>query len=1317
MTTVVLLLCALLPILGTLPTTLGCWTAEYNSKRVISVTNVQIDQNNVCINQMSIWNVSVTIHQLYECINITDSTTILFESGEFALNGKIELHGVHDIALIGCPNKSKIICSPSEPTGLEVVGVRGLKIVDLVFQHCGAVNNGTTLNSTTNVYVTIQSSIYISYSTDVTIESVSIANSTGNAVTFIDTNGTVTIKYSQFKWSTLPESQRSISAGGSGVYVEFTCNHTATYNQYLFKSCTFIGNNVSGPYSTKNSRYIPHSNFNGLNRGGGLCIFIKGQATNNSILISDTKFQTNSAERGGGLYVGFLNSPQNNRVVVNNSDFYQNNGNLNSGGASVVYLFLKERPPEENKIIFHNCNFTANEAKYGGGITIHSSKSKHYMELNNDFEFYNCIWMYNKAQYGSAVDILPSSWDTLSYGLLPIPLFEDCQFKSNEVTHLLDDSQTYIKYTTGKGAFSASEFYVRFKGNIVFENNTCSAIYLTSSILKFSQGTSATFADNSGSEGGAMAVIGFSSLHVQENSTFLFKNNTATERGGAIFSYSIDKHDDVSVHSCFIQYTGNDTIPVEERNITFTFDDNKAGSHIQPMTMEALQPVGHSIFATSLEPCFYACSESEKSNFNLEISTAFSCIGNFTYEGSEYEISSDGKTFNLEENCTLPLKVIPGKEFELPISIEDDFQHTVRSVYHATIENEKNSCIQIDEAHSYLYDRRIKIFGEPNNKGKLKLFKKGFREFAIKFEIELVECPPGFVIHRETKRGFQLVLNKCICATETEFTYEGLVKCNYTLFRAYVRRHYWMGYDTNETERGLIASYCPISFCLHSKSGEILIPLPEHASKKELDDVICGPTRTGILCAKCRDGYSTYYHSAPRYICRKNHRCKLGMLYYILSELVPLTLLFLTVMIFNISFTSGAANGFIFFAQIISSLSITAEGFIRLQKRLDLLTRTFSFLYYFFNFDFFGIDGLSFCLWKGATTLDILAFKYVTVVYALVLVIITTVVMNACNCYRICSCLKLQSVKGSVIHGLSAFLIMCYTQCALVSFRILGATSLYSQGHKYNRTVVYRYGEIVYFSKDHLPYAMPAIFSLIVIIGLPTILLLVYPAHYKVLASLGLKESSKISRWVTITKMKPLFDSFQSCYRDKCRFYAGLYFTYRLIILGAKVFIRSNPVFYITVELMLVIMICIHALIQPYQKWWHNTLDILIFTDLAIINGLTLYHYIRESYTFTQESVSATLYIQIILIYLPMVYMVAHISIQLAKRLLFPRIRIYLQKRKANGSTEQQHPDDNEFPARLIYNDDTSDSDSSGELATEYQQFEEYKLNDLSAPA
>ena len=130
---------------------------------------------------------------------------------------------------------------------------------------------------------------------------------------------------------------------------------------------------------------------------------------------------------------------------------------------------------------------------------------------------------------------------------------------------------------------------------------------------------------------------------------------------------------------------------------------------------------------------------------------------------------------------------------------------------------------------------------------------------------------------------------------------------------------------------------------------------------------------------------------------------------------------------FDISFTSGVTNGFVFFAQVMDSLHVTAYDFIWFPEPVSLLTGVHRLIYRFFNLDFFSINGLSFCIWKGASTLNILTFKFVTVTYALLLVVVTIKLMNTFNFYHWCPSVKRNPVKSHVIHGISALLVMHIT--------------------------------------------------------------------------------------------------------------------------------------------------------------------------------------------------------------------------------------------------------------------------------------------------
>ena len=212
----------------------------------------------------------------------------------------------------------------------------------------------------------------------------------------------------------------------------------------------------------------------------------------------------------------------------------------------------------------------------------------------------------------------------------------------------------------------------------------------------------------------------------------------------------------------------------------------------------------------------------------------------------------------------------------------------------------------------------------------------------------------------------------CQCRTSK---YRGLLKCDSE--RAFITHGYWIGECENGT---LCTGNCPFGFCSYNDSKDYRLP----GTVSELNEYICGDTRTGVLCGECRPGYSVSYHS---YIfrCTPDDSCKYSWLLYIVSELLPLIVFFIIVTVFNISFTSGAINSFILFAQLQDSRAIHGNGVSHVTLANRYVISISDFVY---RFSIFSMEELSFCLWRGATTLDAMAFKYVTVVSGLVLMLI-----------------------------------------------------------------------------------------------------------------------------------------------------------------------------------------------------------------------------------------------------------------------------------------------------------------------------------------
>ena len=472
----------------------------------------------------------------------------------------------------------------------------------------------------------------------------------------------------------------------------------------------------------------------------------------------------------------------------------------------------------------------------------------------------------------------------------------------------------------------------------------------------------------------------------------------------------------------------------------------------------------------------------------------------------------------------------------------------------------------------------------------------------IQFSVELQQCPPGFII----------VNASCHC--EIHSNYVGLSKCDKERFQAHISHAYWIGYlvENNSSDSNLYSSLCPTGFCHRMSYQNLSILLPNASNIEELDNLICGPNRTGFLCAKCRENHSAFFHTES-FNCFQDQRCSFGCLFFLLSEILPVTIVFVLVIFFNIQLTSGNVQGFILYAQIFHSLRITAND----NKRTMSALRYLQMIYRMLNLEFFTHDKLSFCLFKGATSLNIIAVKYITIAYSLLLILVVVFLWNKC-CTRVRVCGHRTS-KIAAVHGLSSFLVLCYSQCTKVSLLLLTPTTVYQKSSKYYKQVVFYDGQMDFFEGKHLAYAIPVIMLAFPLIIIPPFLLFAYPLCYKVFAFLHIQESMFLKivyKIIPLERFRPFFDSFQSSFKDEYRCSAGLYFIYRFLTLLSFAGVQSLTTFYTVVQIQFILMLLLHTWIQPYKKKWHTQLDSYILCTLVMLNSITIFHLCKS---FKQE--------------------------------------------------------------------------------------------------
>ena len=1156
---------------------------------------------------------------------------------ELTLNTNVSFINLKSLTITGIPGLTVITCTAN--TGILLKDIDQVILRDLNLSFCGYV----ALINVPGNGVHYSSALTIVDYEKMEIDRVVIEQSIGVGLLIIAHPGSkVNVTSSIFKGNQLLHTHSSASPsfrvwGGNGVHIRINSSSIQLNESYVqktmfhFHDCKFENNTANNSHFQYTHTDILGEVNAGYGRGGGVYVLLSSNLTNVSVSFLGCKFITNNAFLGAGLSVKIYgDGTRNVHVEIIDSLFECNGCNKHragfGGGAHLtLHTSLHANSGITKSYYFlRNVTFVANCGEIGGGLYHYSNRQNfHNTQDSNSVTCDKCVFKQNKAHMGSAVMMAPDINRRLSGGYTMVIKFLDCQFIDNAVYFNSSVTVDQNQKTAGVGTVYISSYDIIFQGYNRFDNNFGTALYVANAIINF-QKSNVRFSNNTGLLGGAVTLIG-SSVMILGRKSYDFVYNTAQYKGGAIYVSLIDNLDFIGSKNCFIQYSDDEQGVVLSSNwkANVTFVGNRAKD----------ATAGHAIYATCLHPCQLVdrLNSTNGRYILLNTSEVFSVRG-FKFDGDEgTQTATDGAIIQSTES--LPLKIIPGQTIKHGVVVTDDLGKYINASFWATI-TEISSGTRLDStAYSTLVTDEIRVKGKPSQSLDLDLNILSLRQSYINLKAELLDCPPGFELKDNSE---------CVCNLDG---YTGLFKCDYDNFQSFLLPGYWAGYINQSNLSNLATSACP--FCDYSATNSSsLVILPRIRS--ELDKAICGDSRTSVACGRCRDNYIVHFHS-PDFLCKSvQFGCKLGWLFYILSELVPVTLVFIIVLSFNVKFTSGAINGFILYSQLLSSIDLTASGIIKLPgTAIRYATQAHQIIYGFFNLDFFNSEPLSFCLWKGASALDMLAIKYITILYTLLLIVTVIWTIKQCGGRWFGRYCRITTIKTSVIHGISSFLMIGYAQCVTVSLKLLFQLHIYTaQSNSVKQTKrVWLNGEIVYFSKQHLPYAIPALICLLTIGLLPPVLLITYPLLNKMLAFLRLEESRLVKvtcGLLPISTLKPLLDSFQGCFKDNFRFFAGLYFLYRWIFL---IIHMSNDfsIYYIAVGCALLVMLTLHTVVQPYIMRAYNIVDALLLSNLILINFLSLFGYHKSHSQDSLNSVVSSAVVQLVLIYLPIMVLCVYL--------------------------------------------------------------------------
>ena len=489
--------------------------------------------------------------------------------------------------------------------------------------------------------------------------------------------------------------------------------------------------------------------------------------------------------------------------------------------------------------------------------------------------------------------------------------------------------------------------------------------------------------------------------------------------------------------------------------------------------------------------------------------------------------------------------------------------------------------------------------------------------------------------------------------------------------------------DYNEDKDEVFVGKCPFI----NKKGEVqgmYVKFPQTVS--ELNPFLCsGLNRTGVMCSQCQDGLGIAIFSYTMQ-CLPCMSSGLGWTLYVFLAAFPTTILFLVVLIFQCRcITSGPMNFYIFMCQLIVSTLNNEPCIVNLytSPSFSFILSILVTIYGIWNLDFFRYLIPPFCVSDQISPLHVVALEYIVAFYPLLLTGIVYICIQlhardcwviVCLCRVFCKCFSSCRQRwrrqwdpfASLIHTFAAFLLLSYSKILIVSLQLLNYTQLYAPtgGVLDPPRRVYHDPSLEWFGEKHLPFALPAIFILCIFVFLPALFLLLYPMKIfqKCLGCCGGR----------LLAVHAFADVLQGCYKNgtngtrDCRYFAGLYLIYRIVLLPA---VYGSSIFGFYDEMVstvcLVTASLLFLLFRPYKNSsWLNIWDSIAFSLFAFAVFCIMY---------SKYVASVPLQIMEVIGVVPLVYLVIYVVYRLL--VWMKTLQIYKKKTRNQLIPESEEPD------------------------------------------
>ena len=313
-----------------------------------------------------------------------------------------------------------------------------------------------------------------------------------------------------------------------------------------------------------------------------------------------------------------------------------------------------------------------------------------------------------------------------------------------------------------------------------------------------------------------------------------------------------------------------------------------------------------------------------------------------------------------------------------------------------------------------------------------------------------------------------------------------------------------------------------MNFCKYKKSppstaiDRVFFKMSDNPHNLSYDECELN-NREGMFCSRCKQGFAHSIHifRGKCTSCSQCFQTPASLFLFLVSEIVPLTVFYLTIVGLRVNIVSGPILGYVLFCQAhistIHTYPLTWKFLLSQSGKFVMYWNTYILipLAGIWNLNFFSMYILNLCYGCHFNDLSGILMQYLSVVYIFVLIFLSyifskpTVKAKIVSC-RVCKNIlfmwtrwrKNWSFGDSTIHAFATFSALLVVKVGIISLQIVKSRKVYNVNGTTIKEVVTFEPSIEALSHQHAPYIFAAYFPVGLFLIMPALLLCLYPNRH-----------------------------------------------------------------------------------------------------------------------------------------------------------------------------------------------------------------------------